>query len=183
MCVIKLGKELSYFTIFDLKISLDIDQNMLEMKFSELINVMHPDRFIYKTEDEKLIAEINTSIIHKAYAVLSSDLGICEYILSSTEYADNNEILDDDDAFLMEKMELYEELNNINSLTKCNDLRNRLNEIYSSRLSNLRHNITQKNFHNQNKELQKLKFIQNLTDILEKKVYMLEIDIKLQNKK
>jgi molecular chaperone HscB len=176
---ITLGKELSYFTIFDFKTSLDIDQNMLETKFSELINVMHPDRFIYKTEHEKLIAEINTSTIHKAYAVLSSELGICEYILNHTENADNNEILDDD-AFLMEKMELYEELNNINSLTKCNEFSNRLNAIYSSRLSCLKHNITQKNFHNQNKALQKLKFIQNLIDVLEKKVYMLEIDTKLQ---
>ena len=175
---IELSKEVSYFSIFGLKPSLCINKKMLEMKFSELINVMHPDRFISNNADEKSIAEINTDIIHKAYAVLSSDLGICEYILNSIQETNDNAILDDEDAFLMEKMKLYDELNNINSITQCNDFRKTLNAIYASRVSILRENIVQQNFNNQNKALQKLKFIQHLIDALEKKVYMLEMDEK-----
>lgn len=174
--LIKFNQEISYFSIFGLRPSIDIDNKILEIHFAGLINIMHPDRFIYKSEDDKHIAEINTAAIYKAYATLTSDLRICEYIINSRQEVNNNEILDDDNGFLMEKMDLYDELHSISSNIQCNDFRKKLDEIYYSRLSILRNNIRQQNFHNQNKALQKLKFIQHLIEALEKKVYMLEMD-------
>lgn len=171
--------KISYFSIFGIEPSVDIDKKVLEAKFAELIKIIHPDRFIYKSADEKLIAEKNTSTINKAYQVLSSDITLCEYILNIIYNIDDNTILNNDNEFLMEKMELYDQLNSITSISECHAFSDKLYAIYNMRLLKLKNNIRKGYIDNQNKELQKIKFIQHFINALETKVYMLEMDEKL----
>ncbi len=179
---IKLGGNVSFFSIFGIKPSIDIDKEMLDRNYSELIKLIHPDKFINSTEDEKLIAEVNTATINKAYSILSSDISICEYILNETNIQKISEVIDDEDNFLSEEIDLHEKLIGIKSINECTNFRNKLTGLYNMKLLNLRGSLLKKRWIDGNKALYKMKFIQNLLKILEKKAYMLEIDEKTLKK-
>jgi molecular chaperone HscB len=179
---IKLGSSVSIFDVFGFDVSLDIDKEILDKKYSELITLMHPDKFAHATGDEKSIAEANTATINKAYSILSSEVEIYDYILSDIKGVSNDKILEDDEEFLLEKIHLYEELSSITSTEKCINFRNKLNETHSRSLIDIRKNISKKSWGNAAKELAKLRFIQNLINIVEKKEYVLEMEEKTLRK-
>jgi molecular chaperone HscB len=179
---IKLENGVSVFGLFGFRPSLDIDKKILDKKYSELVKLMHPDRFVFSTEDDKLIAETNIAIINKAYSILSSEVSLCEYILNNIKEVNNEEIINDEDEFLSKKMDLYDELGSLNSLGKCINFKNKLVALYRGNLCDLRNNIGKQSWSNANKALQRIKFIQNLLEALEKKAYVLEVEEKLHKK-
>lgn len=179
---IKLHSDMSVFGLFDLKPSLDIDKKILDKRYSDLIKLMHPDRFIFSSENDRLIAEANTAAINEAHRILSSEVSICEHILNNIKEINNEEIIDDEDDFLSKKMDLYEELGSTNSTGKCVSFKNKLVGLYRGNLCDLRSNISKQSWIDANKSLQRIKFIQSLLDALENKAYMLEVEEKLRKK-
>ena len=55
------------YDIFNLNQSYLIDNEELEMKYCELQNIFHPDKFINSTEKEKEISAYESSNINNAY--------------------------------------------------------------------------------------------------------------------
>ena len=62
------------YDIFDLKQSYLIDRNELEIKYFQLQNIFHPDKFINSVEKEKEISAYESSNINNAYNLLLNNV-------------------------------------------------------------------------------------------------------------
>ncbi|GLR10454.1 co-chaperone HscB [Mixta theicola] len=105
---------MDYFTLFGLPPSFEIDAAQLTTRFQELQRQFHPDRFATQPERERLQALQQAATINQGYQALRQPLPRAEYLLSLHGFDINNEQHTmRDTAFLMEQLELREELDAI----------------------------------------------------------------------
>ncbi|CAK7073958.1 MULTISPECIES: co-chaperone HscB [Providencia] len=105
---------MDYFTLFGLTPVYAIDSEQLTQRFQDLQRQYHPDRFATCSEQEKMQALQKAATINAAYQALRHPLKRAEYMLSLHGFDINNEQHTmHDTAFLMEQLELREELDNI----------------------------------------------------------------------
>ncbi|XP_030757562.1 iron-sulfur cluster co-chaperone protein HscB [Sitophilus oryzae] len=102
----------NYFKLFDIDEQFDIDSKILKDKYKNLQNNLHPDRFINRTEEEKKISENYSSLVNKAYKCLATPLKRAEHLLKLSGSSIEEKQSSVDPGFLMEMMELNEELDN-----------------------------------------------------------------------
>ena len=101
----------NYFDIFDLPVSFEINKTQLKQSFNTQIIAFHPDKFTTASDGEKLSAAQNTSLLNTAFSTLSSDLQRATYILELNHInAFDEKDTNMNGAFLMEMIELQEEL-------------------------------------------------------------------------
>lgn len=106
----------NYFEIFSLPISTTPDLNQLKDKNHELQQQVHPDRFANSTDVEKREAMQVTSLVNQAYETLKEPVLRLQYMLSLKGIDMNGETdTTMDGAFLMEQMELREEIADVRS--------------------------------------------------------------------
>lgn len=114
---------MDYFTLFGLTPTYAIDSEQLTLRFQDLQRQYHPDRFATCYEQEKMQALQKAATINAAYQALRHPLKRAEYILSLHGFDINNEQHTmHDTAFLMEQLELREELDNIENSDDALDL-------------------------------------------------------------
>ena len=100
-----------YFQLFDLPRSYTVDEEQLGEHYRQLQRTLHPDRFAHATDQERRLSMQGSTLVNEAFATLKEPLKRAIYLLGLY-----GESLDDgsDDvltpAFLMEQMELREEL-------------------------------------------------------------------------
>ena len=102
----------SYFELFECPVGYSIDADSLSEKYLELQKAAHPDRFASGTDQEKRLAAQMTARINEAYDTLGHPLKLAIYLLEqeSVEIEHNPTL---DPMFLMEQIELREELEDI----------------------------------------------------------------------
>jgi len=103
----------SFYVLFDLPVSFEIDLDSLSARYREAQRAAHPDKFANATEAERRLSVQMAARINEAYRVLKDPLSRGRYLLE-LQGVD----LDDADtafegAFLMEQMDLRERLANI----------------------------------------------------------------------
>lgn len=114
---------MDYFTLFGLTPIYAIDSEQLTLRFQDLQRQYHPDRFATCSEQEKMQALQKAATINAAYQALRHPLKRAEYMLSLHGFDINNEQHTmHDTAFLMEQLELREELDNIENSDDALDL-------------------------------------------------------------
>ncbi len=101
---------MNYFELFDLPVSLKIDKGKLAQKYFELQKKYHPDFFAQGTEHEQEQALEISSQLNKALQVLKNEDLTIKYVLQLKELLEEEEKFQLPPAFLMEMMELNEEL-------------------------------------------------------------------------
>jgi len=128
----------NYFEIFSQSVSTELDLNFLKEKNRELQQQVHPDRFANSSDAEKLLAVQKTSLINEAFEVLKTPVSRLQYMLSIKGIdmdADTDTAMDG--MFLMEQMELREDIANVRSLKEpfdaldvmTTDLKNKAAEL------------------------------------------------------
>ncbi|KLN46670.1 co-chaperone HscB [Providencia rettgeri] len=114
---------MDYFTLFGLTQNYAIDSEQLTLRFQDLQRQYHPDRFAASSEQEKMQALQKAATINAAYQSLRHPLKRAEYLLSLHGFDINNEQHTmHDTVFLMEQLELREELDNIENSDDALDL-------------------------------------------------------------
>ncbi|MCX9108728.1 MULTISPECIES: co-chaperone HscB [Providencia] len=114
---------MDYFTLFGLTPIYAIDSEQLTLRFQDLQRQYHPDRFATCSEQEKMQALQKAATINAAYQALRHPLKRAEYMLSLHGFDINNEQHTmHDTEFLMEQLELREELDNIENSDDALDL-------------------------------------------------------------
>ena len=106
----------NYFELFGLPVSFDVDLKQLKEKYQELQKVVHPDRFANASDQERLLSVQQAATINDAYQSLKKPLSRAQYLLRllGVEYeSEKNTIMDH--GFLMQQMELREEIESIKS--------------------------------------------------------------------
>ena len=118
---------MNYFELFDLPVSLNVDKSKLAKKYFELQKKYHPDYFTQATEAEQEEALEKSSAVNKALKILKDKDSTIKYLLQLKGLLEEEEkyLLPPD--FLMEVMELNEELT-VESATAINDFEK---DIYS----------------------------------------------------
>lgn len=100
----------NYFELFELPITFEVDLEALSLRYRELQRATHPDRFAGGSDQERRMAVQQASFVNEGFRTLKDPLGRARYLLEL-----RGAPLDDTDtsmppAFLMEQMELREEL-------------------------------------------------------------------------
>jgi molecular chaperone HscB len=101
---------MNYFELFDIPVSLQVDKNTLAKKYFELQKQFHPDFFTQATEYEQSEALEKSSQINKALKVLKNGNETIKYVLQLKGLLEEEEKYQLPPEFLMEVMELNEEL-------------------------------------------------------------------------
>lgn len=101
---------MTYFELFNLPITLNVDTSGLSKKYFELQRRYHPDRFGQSTEAEKEEALQVSSQINSAYKILKDQDETIKYVLQLKGLLEEEEKYQLSPDFLMEVMELNEEL-------------------------------------------------------------------------
>ncbi len=112
---------MNYFELFDIPASLQVDKNTLAKKYFELQKKFHPDFFSNATEYEQANALEQSSEVNKALKVLKNNNETIKYVLKLKGLLEEEEKYQLPPGFLMEVMELNEELSD-DSHQKINDL-------------------------------------------------------------
>ncbi len=120
---------MNYFELFELPVSVKIDKNKLAQKYFELQKKYHPDFFAQGTEHEQEQALEISSQLNKALKIFKNPDQTIKYVLQLKELLEEEEKYQLPPAFLMDIMELNEELSE-NSAQQINELESQLyNEV------------------------------------------------------
>ena len=126
---------MNYFELFELPVSIQIDKAKLAEKYFELQKKYHPDFFVNATEHEQAEALEISSLLNKALKILKSEDQTIKYVLLQKGLLEEEEKYQLPPAFLMEMMELNEELSE-NSTQQINELENQLYAEVASIIEN-----------------------------------------------
>ncbi|MCB1645997.1 MAG: Fe-S protein assembly co-chaperone HscB [Pseudomonadales bacterium] len=125
----------NHFELFRLPVSFSVDLNELGSRYRELQKSVHPDRFAGGSDQNKRLSVQWATRINEAYDTLKSPLPRAIYMLklAGLEIAHNPSL---DPAFLMEQIELREELEDIGedeaALAQLDVFRRKVNEVLAS---------------------------------------------------
>lgn len=100
----------------------DLDAKELQKKYRQMQSVLHPDKFSKRSDEEKQISENYSSLVNEAYKVLQSPLKRAIHLLSvkGENVAEDQKLQDPE--FLMEIMELNEEVEQADTPEKLSKL-------------------------------------------------------------
>ncbi len=128
---------MNYFELFEIPVQLQVDMAGLSKRFFELSKKHHPDYFINGTEEEQLEVLEKSAFLNKAFKTFQKNDETIKYVLQLNNLLEEEEKYQLPADFLMEVMEINEELmdQKMNeSSTEYTSLKNRIiqlqNEIY-----------------------------------------------------
>lgn len=101
---------MTYFELFNIPVSLQVDAAVVKAKFYELSRKFHPDFFSQATEAEQEEALEKSSLLNKAFKVFSNKEETLKYVLQLKGLLEDEEKYKLAPDFLMEMMELNEAL-------------------------------------------------------------------------
>jgi molecular chaperone HscB len=101
---------MNYFELFDLPVSLNIDKALLSKQYFALQKKYHPDFFTNATEAEQEEALETSSQVNKAFKTFKDQDATIKYVLQLKGVLEEEEKYQLPPDFLMEVMELNEEL-------------------------------------------------------------------------
>lgn len=117
----------NYFELFDIKTGFEVDETALHNRQQQLQAMFHPDRYATANEQDKRLSVQQACWVNEAYQTLKNPAKRARYLLevSGLELNDENQTTSDS-AFLMEQIELREQLDACRShedpLSKCDQI-------------------------------------------------------------
>jgi molecular chaperone HscB len=101
----------NYFELFGLPVGFDVDPDRLTERYRELQRIVHPDRYASGTEQERRLSMQGATLLNEALQTLQDPLLRAHYLLrlkGADPHPRSGQPIDPE--FLMEQMELREEL-------------------------------------------------------------------------
>ena len=126
---------MNYFELFELPVGFKIDKGKLAQKYFELQKKYHPDFFTQGTEHEQEQALEISSQLNKALKIFKNEEETIKYVLQLKGLLEEEEKYQLPPAFLMQMMELNEELSE-NSAQQINELEKELYSIVQPIIEN-----------------------------------------------
>ena len=163
---------MNHFELFGLPSQFQLDGSLLSSQFRELQKRFHPDNFASSSERDRLMAVQKASEINDAYQVLKSPLSRAEYLLAENGVDIRGEQQTmSDPMFLMEQMELREELEDIPSSSEPEDalfdFDNKVSKMYKQHLKSVEQELNDGLWQQAAERVRKLKFIAKLKNEIE----------------
>ncbi len=108
---------MNYFELFEIPISLKINKALIQKKYYALSKQFHPDNYTQASKLEQDASLKKASYINEAYNVLQHKQKLIHYILKEQHQISENEKNELPQAFLMEMMDINEQLMEYESCT------------------------------------------------------------------
>ena len=164
----------NYFELFGLKESYVLDLADLKAKYLELQRQVHPDKFASESELVQREAMQRVSYLNQAYETLKSPLQRAIYLLqSSGNDFDPDTQTHSDTSFLMEQMELREELSDISDANDpfeaLDELRNRALAAYQAHQKQFADSYGEESWEDAANEINKMMFANKLLQEISEK--------------
>lgn len=164
---------MNYFELFGLPTQFQLDGSLLSSQFRELQKRFHPDNFATASERDRLMSVQKTAEINDANQILKSPISRAEYLLSlnGVELRGEQQTLQDP-MFLMEQMELREELeaitDNFDAESALFDFDSKVEKMYKQHLIQVEQELNSEQWNSAADTVRKLKFIAKLKNEIER---------------
>lgn len=120
---------MTYFELYNLPISLKVDAAQLKQKFYELSRKFHPDFFSNASEEDQANVLEMSALVNKAFKTFSKEEATIHYVLQLKGLLADEEKYQLAPDFLMEVMELNEQIMEAKMEGDTNSITNLKNEI------------------------------------------------------
>ncbi|EJL6926809.1 co-chaperone HscB [Vibrio alginolyticus] len=163
---------MNHFELFGLPSQFKLDGSLLSSQFRELHKRFHPDNFATGSERDRLMAVQKAAQINDAYQVLKNPISRAEYILAEqgVEIRGEQQTMQDP-MFLMEQMELREELEEIADKSDPEsalfDFDSKVSKMYKQHLASVEQELDDGLWAEAADRVRKLKFIAKLKNEIE----------------
>lgn len=161
----------NYFELFSLPADFRLDINNLRAEQQRLQASFHPDRFVSSDEQQKRMSIQVASWINQAFDVLSNDVKRAIYLLEVNGADEQNDAeTTSDTSFLMEQIELREEIEACENAANTEDcyenISKRLNQYALDLSDGFVERFQAKDLAGARKVTHKMQFIQRIQDQL-----------------
>ncbi|MFT5220331.1 MAG: molecular chaperone HscB [Planctomycetota bacterium] len=169
----------NYFELFSLPADFRLDINNLRAEQQRLQASFHPDRFVGSDEQQKRMSIQVASWINQAFEILSNDVKRAIYLLEIVGAGEQNEAeTTSDTQFLMEQIELREEIeaceNVVNTVDCYEKISTRLSQQALELADGFVERLQAEDFTGARKVTHKMQFIQRIQDQLSDLQFELE---------
>ena len=163
---------MNHFELFGLPLQFQLDGSLLSSQFRDLQRQFHPDKFAIASERDRLLAVQKAAQINDAYQVLKNPISRAEYLLvQHGEDIRGEQQTMQDPMFLMEQMELREELEDIADSSDPEDalfaFEGKVSKMYKQQLSAIQQELESEAWIEAADRVRKLKFIAKLKNEIE----------------
>lgn len=100
----------NHFELLGLAVDYSIDESALVSRYRDLQNTVHPDRFVNATDQERRLSMQHAAQLNEAFNTLKDPLRRAAYLLQLKGIEVDEQGAKMDPVFLMEQMELREQL-------------------------------------------------------------------------
>jgi molecular chaperone HscB len=160
---------INHFEIFNLSISFEVDNQLLNQRYRELQRLVHPDNYINASERERILALQKTAQINEAFQTLKDPLARGKYLLQLYHFnhSDTHEMMTDTE-FLMAQMELREELSEIKNqpqpIAALNIFMKQISDKINELILHLNQQFSESNYVAAHDNIQQLQFFKRLQE-------------------
>lgn len=119
---------MNYFELFDIPVQLKVDKSLLSAKFFELSKKYHPDYFVNSDDEAQAEALEKSALLNKAWKTFQNSDETIKYVLQLKGLLEEEEKYELPADFLMEVMEINEQLMDIESAPTA-QLESRIDEL------------------------------------------------------
>ena len=126
----------NYFQVFGLPTQYEVDLNHLSTRFRELQALVHPDKFVNGTDEERRIAIQSTGFLNEGKNTLVDSRLRAHYLLSLKDIKFEFELesgTTNDPEFLMQQMEIRESIEDAENAEDPFDELDQLRKMIKSR--------------------------------------------------
>lgn len=161
-----------FFTFLGLPVAFDLDPEALETNYRTLQKTLHPDKFSMSTEQERRMAVQLTAHLNEAHATLSDPMRRGRYLLAM-QSVDTNEETDTamPPEFLMEQMEIREQLEELDSMddpwAKLDELTEIIGRKVNDRIQGLSKAFAVMDFQDARGIVREMQFLHKIQDEIE----------------
>ena len=164
----------NYFELFGFAENFSINQEQLAEKYRSFQSELHPDRFANASDQERRISVQTTAYVNEAYTTLKSDLKRSHYLLKLSDIEFNADTeTSSDAAFLMQTMELHEQVEDASSadspLEALDELSKQLKQQQQQLVAQFTNQYEDNDLDSAKETALKLQFYERLTDQVRKK--------------
>lgn len=154
----------NYFDVFNLPVSFDVNKELLSQRYRDLQRAVHPDKYATSSERERRLAMQKATQINEAFQTLKNPIARGQYLLQlhGTQLNDQDPHLDD--QFLIEQIELREELSELKSSGELNKFLSRIERRMHTLTVTLSQHFAQQNFQAAREYLRQFQFFKRLYD-------------------
>jgi len=153
---------LNPFDIFSVDKKFEIDKKVLEKKYLELQILLHPDKFINASQEEKKFSNTHTSLVNDAFKVLDDDISRIKVLLEYFGYQISENESFQDVSILEEIMELQNKSMSVESESEQKKIKSQLERKIKNEIKKVSQFFNEKKYKEVHKSCIKLSYLKKI---------------------